>query len=96
MATLLLTEDEQAAALWTDLDDAALGALLRKKIAFISTAAGQMDRTVATAAALLLCCDAAEVKADEMTMRFDGVTQGGRPFGDWIVTARRKQAADTV
>lgn len=91
MATLVLTPEEQAAALWTDLDDASLGAMLRKKIAFIQSASHQMDRTVSTAAALLLCCDAAEVKADEMTMRFDGVTQGGRPFGDWVVTVRRAQ-----
>ncbi len=91
MATLVLTPEEEAAALWTDLDDAALGAVLRKKIAYIQSASHQMDRAVTTAAALLLCCGAAEVKADEMTMRLDGLTQAGRPFGDWVVTVRRAE-----
>jgi hypothetical protein len=59
MAQLIMTDAERAALLWTDLDDAALGALLRKKIAFLQTAAEQMDRTVTMAAGLLLCCAAA-------------------------------------
>lgn len=89
MAHLILTEAEQKAALWTDVDDAALGALLRKKIAVLQTASAQMDRTVTTAAALLLCCAAAEVEQGELSMTFDGVTQAGREFGDWEVVARR-------
>jgi hypothetical protein len=91
MANLILTEAEQQAALWTDLDDAALGALLRKKIAVLQTAAAQMDRTVTTAAALLLCCAASEAcEADRksLVMTFLGLTQDGRDFGDWEVVAR--------
>lgn len=90
MAELLLTQAEKEAALWTDLDDAALGALLRKKLAQLSTAAEQMDRTIATAAALLLCCNAAESGASELRMDLDDVTQAGRKFGDWLVVAARK------
>ena len=90
MAELILTDDEKAAALWTDLDDKVLGAMLRKKIAFLQTAPAQMDKTVATAAGLLLCCEAGEANATEMRMDFDGVTQSGREFGDWLVLVTRK------
>lgn len=90
MAELILTDAERAAALWTDLDDAALGALLRKKLILLKTAAEQMDRTITTAAGLLLCCAAAEVGASELTVSLDGVTQDGRDFGDWRIVAARK------
>ena len=90
MAELILTDAEKAAELWTDLDDQALGALLRKKLIQFKTAAEQMDRAIATTAALLLCCDAAEANATELTVTVDGVTQAGREFGDWQVVATRK------
>lgn len=89
MAELVLTTAERDAALWTDLDDAALGAIVRKKISVLQTAAAQMDRTTTLAAALLLCCAAAEADASEMTMDLSAVTQGGRDFGDWSVVASR-------
>lgn len=93
MAQLILTQAEQAAALWTDCDDAALGALLRKKIHFLQTSAQQMDRTVAMAASLLMCCHAAELNANELSFNLDGVTQEGRDFGNWTVTVTRNVAA---
>lgn len=90
MAELILTDAEKAAELWTDLDDAALGALMRKKLIQFKTVAQQMDRAIATTCALLLCCDAAEAGATELTVSLDGVTQAGRDFGDWQVIAVRK------
>lgn len=90
MAQLVLTEEEKAAELWTDLDDQALGALLRKKLIVFKTAAEQMDRAITMTAALLLCCDAAEAGATELTVNLDGVTQAGRDFGDWEIVAVRK------
>lgn len=93
MAELNLTDAEKAAVLWTDMDDESLGRLLRKKLVFLATASAQMDRTVSTAAALVLCCDVAEANATEARMDFDGVTQGGRDFGDWqIVVTKRVDA----
>lgn len=91
MAQLILTEQEEAAHLWSDLDDAALGALLRKKLVMLHSAAEQMDRTITTAAGLLLCCAAAEAGASQMSLDLDGVTQSGRDFGDWEIQAMRKQ-----
>lgn len=90
MAELILTDAEKAAELWTDLDNAALGALLRKKLIVLKTAAEQMDRTFTMAAALLLCCDAAEAGATELTVSLESVTQAGRDFGDWQIVAVRK------
>lgn len=89
MAELLLTDAERAAELWTDLDDAALGSLLRKKLVVLRTAAEQMDRTIAIAAGLMLCCAAAEAGSDDITISLEGVTQAGRAFGDWKIVAVR-------
>lgn len=93
MAELILTDEERAAERWSDLDDAALGALLRKKMLVLESAAAQMDRTVATAAALLLCCHAAENDSVQMRQELTGVTQSGRDFGDWEVVVRRMRPA---
>jgi hypothetical protein len=90
MAQLILTDAEREAGLWTDCDDAALGALLRKQLALLQTAEAQLDKTRETAAALLLCCNAAEAGANELRSELFGVTQGGQEFGDWVVTATRK------
>ena len=78
MAELILTDAEKAAELWTDLDDKALGALMRKKLIQFKTAAEQLDRTITTVAGLLLCCAAAEAGASELTLDLDGVTQAGK------------------
>lgn len=90
MAELILTEEEKAAALWSDLDDAALGKLLKKKIASITNAAEQMDETTLYAAALLICCGAAEFNAAKAEFELEGVTRAGRDFGDWTVVATKR------
>lgn len=89
MAQLLMSDEEKAAALWTDLDDESLGKLLRKTLTSLTTAAEQQDRLFAYAAGLLICCNAAEANANELRMTLDGVTQAGREFGDWTVVATR-------
>jgi len=89
MAKLILTDDEKAAALWSDLDDAALGKLVKKKIASLTDAASQLDRVTTFAAAMLLCCAAAEQNASEIALEIDGLTQEGRELGDWKVVAMK-------
>lgn len=89
MSELILTDEEKAAALWSDLDDAALGKLVKKKIAFITDSAAQLDRVTTFAAAMLLCCAAAEQNARELALEIDGLTQEGREFGDWKVVAMK-------
>lgn len=92
MAELILTEEEKAAALWSDLDDAALGKLVKKKIATLTSAAEQLDRVTTFAAAMLLCCAAAEANAGELAFEIDGLMQGDRPFGDWRIVAVKVEA----
>ena len=87
MAELILTEEEKATALWSDLDDAALGKLVKKKIALLTSAAEQLDRVTTFAAAMLLCCAASEQNASEIALEIDGLNQAGREFGDWKVVA---------
>lgn len=93
MAKLILTNKEKAATLWSDLDDAALGKLVRKKIASITDATAQLDRVTTFAAAVLLCCAAAEQNASEITLEINGLTQEGREFGDWEVVAMKTAPA---
>lgn len=95
MAKLILTENEQAAALWSDLDDASLGMLVRKQLAMLSNASAQMDRTTIFAAALLICCGAAEVGDGSIELSLQDVTQAGRDFGDWTVVATRQRQSNT-
>jgi hypothetical protein len=89
VAELILTDKEKAAALWSDLDDAALGKLVKKKIAFLTSAAEQLDRVTMWAAAMLICCNAAEMNAGTAEFDMEGLTQGGRDFGDWRVVATK-------
>lgn len=93
MAELILTDEEKAAALWSDLDDAALGKLVKKKIALLTDAAAQLDRVTTFAAAMLLCLAAAEQNANEIALEIDGLTQGGREFGDWKLVAMKTAGA---
>ena len=92
MAELILTDEEKAAALWSDLDDAALGKLVKKKVAFLASAAEQLDRVTTFAAALLLCCDVAEQSAKELVIDVEGGAQAGREFGDWKVVVTKVSA----
>lgn len=96
MAELILTDEEKAAALWSDLDDAALGKLVKKKIAFLTDAAAQLDRVTTFAAGMLLCCAAAEQGASEIALEIDGLTQAGREFGDWQIVAMKTANADVI
>ncbi len=68
---------------------------LRKKLVVLRTAAEQMDRTIAIAAGLMLCCTAAEAGSDDITISLEGVTQAGREFGDWKIVAVRMRDPST-
>jgi len=96
MAELILTDAEKAAALWSELDDAALGKLVKKKISLITSTAEQLDRITTLAAAMLLCCAASEQNASEISFEINGLIQDGRQFGNWKVMAIRtvKECSD--
>lgn len=92
MAELILTAEEKAASLWSDLSDEALGKLLKKRMLLIADAAKQMEETTVCAAALLLCCTAAESGAGQLLVELEDVAQGARKFGDWRVLVAKKEA----
>lgn len=93
MAELILTEEEKAAALWSDLSDDAVGKLVKQRMAMITTLAQQNNQVIGMAAALLLICELVEVGADGMVMDIDGVTHQGREVGDWVLRIEPKTAA---
>lgn len=95
MAELILTDEEKAAALWSDLDDAALGKLVKKKIALLTDASEQLDRVTTFAAAMLLCCEAAKLNAHEVALEIEGLAEAGQEFGDWKVVAMKVRAAES-
>lgn len=53
MAELILTDEEKAADLWTDLDDAALGKMMRKRLHEIRDVANQEDKVYEVVAAFV-------------------------------------------
>ena len=91
MTELIMTEEERAAALWSDLDDASLGRLLKRHIIAIQTASKQLEKTSILAAALILCCETAAQGSVRGEFELEGVTEGDREFGDWVVTVTRKE-----
>lgn len=97
MAELILTDEEKAAALWTDLSDEAVGKVVKARMAAIADVAKQSERMTTYAAALLLACSAAEVNAGKLTCNLEGVThQSGRDFGDWEVTVERALVSSEI
>ena len=89
MVELVLTEEEKAAPLWSDLDDVVLGKLVRKHIDFLTDASAQLDHTTELAGAMVLCNRAVEEHVDSMTLELEGLTQDGRDFGDWKIVVTR-------
>lgn len=89
MATLILTDEEKACAHWRDLDDAALGRMVKQLMSVVQTSAQEREVALASAAALHLVCQAGAAGADEIEVRLEGVTDSGAPLGDWLVMARK-------
>lgn len=89
MAELILTEAEKAAATWAELDDEALGKVVKATMFSIKAIAQEQDKLFVFAAATILCSEAAEANADKLTQTIEGLRRNGEPVGDWEVTIRR-------
>ena len=89
MAELILTKEEQEAETWAELDDSALGKVIKKKLFNIRKASKEQKKMMSLAAALLLCNLAVDTNADELIETLEGLTIKGKPFGDWKVTVKR-------
>lgn len=95
MAELILTDEEKAAALWSDLDDAALGKLVKRKIALITDVAAQLDQVTTFSAAIMLCLAAHEANTTEVAFELDGLSRGEIKIGDWRVVAMKMTPSNT-
>lgn len=90
MAELILTEQEMARSNWSDLDDNALGKILRRNIVGLQTVSEQFNRADHLTAGLLLCAMAHESNADALELTLDNVTFDGEEIGHWSVTVRKQ------
>lgn len=91
MAELILTDAEKKTKLWSDLDDDALGKLVRKTISQIQDANDQLKKIFIMSAGIILCSAAAQANADKFTEDIDNLTSGGKSLGDWKIVVKKKK-----
>jgi hypothetical protein len=89
MAELKLTEAEQKAELWSDLDDDVLGKVVRAGLFSIKTLSEQERKMTLMSAGIILASIAAEFNADTLTQKLEGLTNKGVSIGDWKITVKR-------
>lgn len=90
MAELILTDEEKAAAFYSDWDATAIGVLVKALAQDLQNRKqGEREILIDQAAAFSLIARASQVNATEMTVTQNGVTNGGEPIGDWEVIVRR-------
>lgn len=92
MAELTLTEDEKKANSWLDLEDSALGKMVKATALQIKEGPENSERVWFMSAAILMCSLANDVNADTSKTDLKGLTHAGKPFGDWRVTIKRLKA----
>lgn len=89
MAELILTEEEQAAATWLELDDATVGKIVKKTALGLLDHSNEQRRVWWFAAALLLCGMADDANADTFSQDINNFTHEGDDRGNWRVTIER-------
>lgn len=100
MADLILTDEEKAAHLWVDLDDASLGKVVkyvsaelakhpRAHSSVISGAAPDDDAITWCGVMLLLVGSCVERKADTFRTELHGLTHKKEEWGDWEIMVKR-------
>lgn len=98
MVELIMTEEEKAVELWTDLSDDALGKAVRFLMMKTRTAklpegmdaeTHQFRQVAGFSAAFLLVCLADDVHATDMQHTVKGVARMGKDIGGWTVTVRK-------
>lgn len=93
MAQLVLTKEEEEAALYTDWDDASLGRLVKHGSLHLNDLRSKMDKDVAYAKfmslAVVLIKDALEMNANYYEATMKGITNGDVSIGDWKITLKQ-------
>ena len=93
MAELILTEEEKG-TLWSDLDDATLGKVVKKHISELTSASEQLERSTVIAAAIWMCAYIAENKKVGMSIDLEGVTDRDVDIGNWKVVIEKVESKD--
>ena len=86
---LILTEEEKAAATWLELDDAAVGRMVKYNCGLIAQFCDEHERIRNMAAGLMLVTATAECNAEELTQTLHGCSSGDKEIGDWEITIRK-------
>lgn len=93
MAELILTDEEQAAATWFELDDATVGKIVKKTSLGLLDHSNEQGRVWWFAAALLLCGMADDANADTFSQEVNNFSNGDDDRGNWLVTVERIKPA---
>ncbi len=86
---LIMTDAEKKAATWAELDDAALGKVVKANMFVLKHVSEEQQKLFFMSAAIILCSSAAEANADRLTQTIKGLTVKGKPFGNWKVVIKR-------
>lgn len=86
---LILTDEEKAAATWTELDDESVGKVAKSLMFKIKEYGDENKRLFTMSAAIALCSLVAETNADKSTITVEGLTKQGRHLGNWKLTIKR-------
>lgn len=92
MAKLILTQEEKAAATWLELDDAALGKLVKYTAARLKDTGDRSAEQAAVwwwSAALLMVGIAADCNAEVFVQMLHGYQRGGKTIGDFRIKVEK-------
>ena len=89
MAELILTEAEQKAAAWAELDDEALGKVVKASMFKLKELGDEQGKLYFMSAAIILCSAAAETNADKMTQTLENLTSSGKSLGSWKIVVSK-------
>ena len=89
MATLTLTDEEEAANSFLSFDDESLGRLVKRAALKIAADADGKQATIAMASALMLVDMAHCANAETLTLTLENAIYEGEGIGDWKLTLKR-------
>lgn len=96
MAELILTAAEKAAHSWLDLDDAALGRIVKAKALNFLEKAKDGEQVYTVIAAMLLADYVQQEEANRMDLTFDMTSPTQPDGGEWCVSVVRVGSAESA
>ena len=89
MAELILTKEEERAALWKDLDNEAVGKICKVGLSVMDNADKERDFIQGYSAALMFVMKAVEANATTYTQTINGLTFKQKELGNWEITCKK-------